>query len=289
MPFCPNCGKEVSDEDLFCSKCGKALKERAELSMEEIDIPFPPGENPELEINIGVSGYLNVEPGEDKLIEGTIEYSVPAWKPEIIQTENRVTIKQHERLTQGIWDNPRNDWNVKLGTLKPYSLRFKTGISRGLLKLGSLPLRNLNLETGVSQSKIDFHEPNFVDMEKLRIQTGVGETNISGLLNARFYEMRLDAGVGQVNLDFTGEQPEKDSYIRLDGGIGGLDIRIKKGVSAIFEISGLSGVRATGSIYKKSGGFGDSVYATSEYDKGEKPVLSFRIGLGIGGISIIEV
>jgi hypothetical protein len=290
MPFCPRCGEEVSKDAIYCSKCGHALKEvRRKLVVEDLDIPFPEAENPDLEISSGVAGYLSVEPGDEELVKGTIEYDVPAWKPEINQTENKVSIKQHEKITRNVWETPKNDWKIKLGKKKPYRLAMKTGLSRGIWKLGSLPLTDINIETGVSQTKLEFHEPNKEIMERLRIQSGVGETSITGLLNANFRQMRLDAGVGQVNLSFTGKDLDKDSDVRLEGGIGGLDIKIVKDLPAIFEISGLSSVSTRGNIHRRSGGFGNAVYTTSAYDLGEKPVINFKIGLGIGGITITEV
>jgi hypothetical protein len=290
MPYCPRCGAEVFEDALYCSKCGHALKEkRGKLTVEELDIPFPKAENPELEISSGVAGYIIVEPGYEKFVQGTIEYDVPAWKPEITQTENIVSIKQQEKFTRNVWDAPKNDWKIKLGKKKPYQLRMKTGVSRGLWKLGSLPITSMNIETGVSQTKLEFDEPNMEVMELLRLQTGVGETSLTGLLNANFRQMRLDAGIGQVNLSYTGKGLERDANVRLEGGIGGLNIKIRKDLPAVFEVSGLSSVSHRGNIYRTSGGFGNAIYTTSTYDLGEKPVLSFKIGLGIGGISLTEV
>lgn len=290
MPFCPRCGEKVSEDSLYCSQCGHALKEkRGRLEVEELDIPFPEADVPELELSIGVAGYLSVEPGQEKMVEGTIEYDVPAWRPEITKTESRVIIKQHEKITRNVWDNPKNDWKIKLGTSKPYGLKLKTGISRGYWKLGSIPLKKLSIETGVSQNKLDFHEPNPETMEHMRIQTGVGETTITGLLNAGFHEMRLDAGVGEVNLSFTGNKLGRDTRVRLEGGIGGLNINVAEGLPVLFEISGLSSVSTRGNIHKVSGGFGNAVYSSVAYDHGEKPALYIRIGLGIGGVKLSEV
>jgi hypothetical protein len=290
MPYCHNCGKIVDDEDLYCPKCGAALKQGSEeLITEALNVGYPEAENPELEISVAVAGYVKAEPGGDKLIEGTIQYNIPEWRPEITQTRDTVAVRQLERYNWRAWDNPVNDWDIKLGTAKPYRLRVKAGVGRGTWGLGGVPLTGLNIDTGVSQSRISFDAPNPQTMDVLRLQTGVGETQLTGLLNARFREMRLSGGVGEVKLAFTGSKPEQDTHIKIDGGVGAFDVKISQTVPAIFYVSGLTGVSTRGEVVKRRGGFGRGEYATEAFERGGKPVLVFDIGLGVGGVTLSTV
>ena len=278
---------EVGEADRFCAGCGAPLREeRGVLVTEELDIPFPEADNPLLEISVAVAGNIAVGPGDEKLLEGTISYDVPEWKPEITQTENRVTVKQRSSVTWQALESPINDWDIKMGKTKPFMLRVKTGVMRGEWNLGGLPLTGLDVETGVSQNKLDFSEPNPETVNTVSIQTGVGETRLASLLNARFREMRVGGGVGEVKLGFTGAELEEDAYVRVEGGVGGFHITVDKDTRALFKVSGLTHVNALGRIYKVRGGLGRSEYANEAYDDREGPILEFNITLGLGGITL---
>lgn len=287
MPYCYNCGKEVAEEDLYCPKCGAALRQGpGETTTEPINIGYPEAENPGLEISVAVAGYIKAEPGGDKLIEGTIEYSIPEWRPETTKTRDTVAVRQLERNGWRALDNPVNDWNIKLGTARPYRLMVKAGVGRGTWSLGGIPLTGLDVDTGVSQSQIGFDAPNPQTMQVMRIQTGVGETKLTGLLNAGFREMRLSGGVGEVKMEFTGSKPRQDAHVKIDGGVGAFDIKIDESIPAVFYVSGLTGVTTRGGIVKMRGGFGRGEYATEAYERESGPALMFDIGLGIGGVTL---
>lgn len=287
MPYCANCGREVAEEDRYCSNCGAALKRGGgELTTEPISIGYPEEENPELEISVAVASYVKAEPGLDKLIEGTIRYNVPEWRPEITRTRNAVTIRQLEHYSWRALGNPVNDWDIKLGTAKPYRLRVKAGVGRGTWSLGGLPLTGLDVDTGVSQSRISFDAPNPVTMDVMRIQTGVGETQLTGLLDARFREMRLSGGVGEVKLEFTGPKPEQDTHVRIEGGVGAFQVKLDQDVPAVFHVSGLTGVTTRGGVVKRRGGFGGGEYSTEAYEAEAGPKLVFDISLGVGGVTL---
>ena len=287
MPYCPKCGSEVGEADRFCSECGTSLRERkGVLVTEELDIPFPEADNPLLELGVAVAGNITASPGDDRLLEGTISYDVPEWKPEITQTGNRVAVKQRSRVTWQGFESPINDWEIKMGKTKPFRLRVKTGVMRGEWELGGLPLTGLDVETGVSQSKLSFSEPNPETVNTVSIQTGVGEARLTGLLNARFREMRVGGGVGDVRLGFTGAELVEDANVRVEGGVGGFNITVDKDTRALFKVSGLTHVNALGKIYRVKGGFGRSEYANDAYDDKEGPILEFDITLGLGGITL---
>ena len=44
--YCPNCGKEVMDEDVFCMRCGYRLKEEIKAEEEPVAIPAEEENNP---------------------------------------------------------------------------------------------------------------------------------------------------------------------------------------------------------------------------------------------------
>ena len=289
MPYCRNCGKELKDEDLFCPRCGTPQREPGEeMYREDIDVDYPDIENPLLELYVALSRSLKVSSGSEKLVEGTIEYDDPDLLPMISKTNDGVTISQQDKYLTHRWSVPRNRWDLKLGTAKPYRLRLKTGVIQGELDLGGLPLTDLNLETGVSENHISFNEMNPTRMERLKVQTGIGETTLMGLLNANFSELRLDGGVGQIVLNFTGKPITEKAKLRIESGIGALTIEVPENVSAMFHVSGLTSIGTRGSIRSLERSFGRGVFSTSAYSE-TKPTMEFDVSLGIGGVTIKTV
>jgi hypothetical protein len=285
MPFCSNCGNEVKTEDIFCSKCGSQLHE-IELITETISIDYPESAEPCLILRIPVSGKVEINPGNDKLVEGTISYDVPAWKPIINKTKEQVTIRQERRDFLHHWGIPRNDWQLRLGKTEPYRLEIQTGVSRGDIELGGLPIKELKVESGVGDSNIMFGEPNTEQMRLLKVQSGVGKTSVKNILNARSREVVVGGGVGQTSLDFEGQKPDTDMIVKVDVGVGGFDIVLGSELRAIFNVTGLTGVDTRGSIKTIKRSFGKGTYISEAYDVKEGPILSFNINIGVGGLSI---
>jgi len=266
MLFCAKCGNEHTEKDIYCSRCGASLKERGDDVTEVVDIAYPESDNPQLELVIPVSSSLMLQPGGEKLVDGTITYDIPEWKPTITEDPDRVQIRQDERWLHAHWDNPRNDWSINLGTARPYRLKVKTGVSRGRISLGGLPLTNLHIVTGVGDCKVTFNEPNTKSMKMLRVESGVG----------------------QIKLGFTGKRPEEDSRVRIEAGIGGFEIDIDKDVPAVIKVNGLAGVDLRGAVRTRRRSFGGSVYETESYT-GDGPTLDIRVVMGLGGLTIRTV
>lgn len=288
MPFCAKCGKEHTEEDIYCSRCGASLKPRGDAVTEAVDIEYPESDNPLLELVIPVSGSLELQPGGEKLVDGTITYDIPEWKPLITEGPDLVQIRQDERWLHTHWDNPRNDWSLNLGTARPYRLNVKTGVSRGRISLGGLPLTDLRIVAGVGECKITFEEPNTESMRMLRIESGVGQTEVKGLLNANAEDIKIGGGVGQIKLGFTGKSPEADTHVRIEAGIGGFELEIDKDVPAVIRVKGLAGVDLRGAVRTKSRSFGSGVYETESYTD-DGPTLDIRVSMGLGGLTIRTV
>jgi hypothetical protein len=285
MPFCSNCGNEVKAEDVFCSKCGSQLNELKLLS-ENISIDYPESKEPILILRIPVSGKVEINPGNDKLVEGIISYDVPEWKPVITETKEQVTIRQERRDFLHHWGTPTNDWQLRLGKQKPYMLDIGTGVSRGDIDLGGLPIRELKLELGVGDSNIEFSEPNPMQMGWFKVQSGVGKTRVKNILNARSGEVVIGGGIGQTSLDFEGKKPDSDMRIKVDAGVGGIDIIVGSELRAIFNVTGLTAVDTRGSIYTVKRSFGRGTYITEAYEAREGLILDFIINVGVGGLTI---
>jgi len=100
VPFCSYCGKEIQEDARFCSYCGKPVKgSTRELRIEQINVPYPDADSARLEIVVGAAGRLNVKDGAgEAFIEGTIEYDVPEWVPQVHVHGNTVRLIQEPRF-----------------------------------------------------------------------------------------------------------------------------------------------------------------------------------------------
>ena len=292
MPFCQNCGKEVEVDARFCPKCGIPLQGKAgkgDLFIENIDVPFPDTETAALDIDIEIGGRIKINPGEDSLLEGMIEYDIPEWKPRIETLGSLVKLKQGEGWRGRIWRTPSNRWDVKLGKVKPYSLDVKSGISHGEWNLGGLPLTELVFNTGVGDNIVTFKEENPVEMKRLRMTAGVGQLGVEGLLNARSQDMKISGGVGGTKLNFTGAELKQDTYIKIEGGVGGVSVEVNEDTPSIAKVQGLTDVSARGTFYRRSGSITNRVYVNEAYAEGVSPRLEFHITMGIGGVGLRTV
>lgn len=103
----------------------------------------------------------------------------------------------------------------------PTDLSLEIGAAETSLRLGGVPLTSLGLETGASETELSFDRPNPVRMERLEIEAGAASLRTRGLGNARFRELSVEGGVGDLRLDFTGEWAG-DAAATVEVGLGSL-------------------------------------------------------------------
>ena len=118
-------------------------------------------------------------------------------------------------------DEASSTLNLGLSRSVPTALSLRIGAAESTLRLGGLPLTSLSLETGASETELTFDRPNPERMDRLEIEAGAASLRTRSLGNARFGELRLEGGVGDVRLDFTG-QWTRDATATVDVGLGSL-------------------------------------------------------------------
>lgn len=158
--------------------------------------------------------------------------------------------------------------------------RIKAG--RVDTRLGDLSLKRLDLKTWAGEVRVDFDRPNRMAMSSLYINTKVGETEVRRLGNARFQFADIDAGVGSLRVDFSGELGrETTAQIDLDIGETSISLPEKLGIKLeVDEFLFLSKVNVPWE-FKKSGRY----YLSENYDNAEKK-LELKIKPGIGELRI---
>ena len=111
----------------------------------------------------------------------------------------------------------------------PMDLDMEFGAVRADLDLGGLDLTDLDLSTGASESVVDVGRPNRERMGTARFEVGAADFTVRHMGNLNAERIEIDAGVGEVELWFTGEW-QQDARVSIDMGLGALELRFPEGL-----------------------------------------------------------
>jgi len=132
-----------------------------------------------INLKIGV-GELTVSGGAAALVDGKIEYNVPAWKPQITQSKDgrsaHLTIEQPSS-DKSSGDNKKNRWTLQVADTTPVTFEIECGVGSAKLNLGTMQLRGVTINVGVGQMDLDLRGHPDHDYN-VKVHGGVGETTI---------------------------------------------------------------------------------------------------------------
>ncbi|KPL06499.1 hypothetical protein AMJ86_08330 [bacterium SM23_57] len=219
--------------------------------IEEIEIPG--ADDPDIVSDITLAfgaGELNLSPGNvSTLISGQVTYNVDDLKPEITILNNNITIETGNLEIDGIpnfSDQIKNIWDLKLGT-KPLALTIKAGAYSGHFDLGDIPLSNLHIADGASDVEINFSQPNHIQMQSLRYETGASNISLKNLANANFGTLIFESGAGNYELDFSGTL-QREASVFIETGLSSLTISVPDSTQTQVKVEeGLSNITSRGS------------------------------------------
>ena len=248
----------------------------------EIEVPAPDSEQiTKVKFEFG-AGELFVAPGSNKsLISGTAEFNVEEFEPEVSVTERRVRVSQQVddiNLIPVFGQDLKNRWDLSLGSF-PMELEVAAGGYMGKFELGGIPLHELHIAEGAASSELTFSEPNPVEMDLLRYDTGASQATLTGLANANFRDMEFRSGAGDYRLEFSGEL-QRDADVSVKSGLSNIVIVVPEGTPATVYIEGgLANVTRSGSWRMDGGGY---------TLPGEGPELTITVELGAGNLELRE-
>ncbi|CAN5671193.1 hypothetical protein BH23GEM11_BH23GEM11_02430 [soil metagenome] len=135
---------------------------------------------------------------------------------------------------------------LMLGRSVPTTLDLTFGAVRANLDLGGIPLRSLSLSTGASESTLRVSERNPEEMSSATFQVGAASFSARELGRLRAREIKVEAGVGEVRLDFVGLELG-ETRLKATLGLGTLEIQVPAGVGIhLTRSSFLSSLSAPG-------------------------------------------
>ena len=167
----------------------------------------------------GVLYHMQIDYDED-LFEPLAEYQGSSLR---IGTE---TLGRHIRFGR---DWAAGEMELALSRDVAMDLSMDFGAVRADMDLGGIPLTRLEIETGASQTLIDISEPNPETMSRASIDVGAAEFTILNLGNLNAEVIEIDAGVGEIELGFTGDW-QQDTRVSVDMGLGSLVLRFPRGL-----------------------------------------------------------
>ena len=244
---------------------------------DEITVAIPESGEPRLKISFG-AGDLTMSPGaEDFLVDGTAIYNVPNFKPEIIESDGSIEIKQGEFKTLNVADF-KNEWNLKLAET-PMELEINAGAYKGSYEFGGLALTDLTIKDGASDVEASFSAPNPTEMSVFRYETGASSVKLTGLANANFSTLIFNGGAGSYTLDFSGDL-QQDATARVETGFGDLNLVVPEGVNSRVTVEGGP------ANVNHSSGWGQSDHTYTQ--KGSGPMLTIIVKVGAGNVTITD-
>lgn len=242
---------------------------------------YPAGSaSPSLKIRFG-AGKLTVGPGAgEDLLTGAATYNVPDLKPEVKAQGSQVVLQQGNYTVRGIptVQGVKNEWSLQLGN-RPFALEIEAGAYEANYEFGGLPLTDLSIQDGASQVNLAFSEPNPVEMNLFRYETGASTVTLRGLANANFTTMLFESGAGTYRLDFSGTL-RRPATVSIESGVSTLTLVIPPGVSAV--------VKTEGGLTNVTVGAGWAQQDGTYVQEGAGPTLTILVQAGVSQLVITK-
>ena len=187
----------------------------------------------ELEVNVRYgAGRFSVGPAESGVLyHMQIEYDEDVFRP-IAEYQDRSLQIGTESLGRHFWfrrDRGAGKMELALSRDVAMDLNMDFGAVRADIDLGGMRLTRLEINTGASQTVIDISEPNRETMSRASIDVGAAEFTVLNLGNLNTEVIEIDAGVGKIELGFTGEW-RRNARVSVNMGLGSLVLRFPRGL-----------------------------------------------------------
>ncbi|HEX6053511.1 MAG TPA: hypothetical protein VFZ21_29785, partial [Gemmatimonadaceae bacterium] len=114
---------------------------------------------------------------------------------------------------------------LEVSRVAPLDLTLDLGAVEADVDLTGLRLRRLKFESGASDANLRFDSLNAVRMELFEISLGAASFRGTRLANANAAEIRVDAGIGNVELDMGGEWTG-DIELEVEVSLGAVTIHV---------------------------------------------------------------
>jgi hypothetical protein len=148
----------------------------------------------------------------------------------------RIGLRKQSMSVPG--ENKANHMRLELSRGVPLDLSLDFGAVEANLDLSGLTIERMKVQSGASDATIRFDTPNPGRMRSLELNGGAAHLNVLGLANANVEDVTVQAGVGSVELDFSGDWVgERDISLNVQIALGGVKVRVPRDVGVRVEAS----------------------------------------------------
>jgi N-terminal domain of toast_rack, DUF2154 len=210
--------------------CDFRPPEYGPIQTENVSVPLGTAQRSNIELDLS-AGELNLHGGAEQLLEGSLEYNVPSWRPEIRSTvvgsSTDVTIKQPEGHPS--MGHVHYKWELAANDNLVTDVAVNCGAGKAAMQLGSLQLRAVNVNIGAGEVQLDLRGRPKRDYD-VAVSGGVGQATIYLPQNVGI-EAEAHGGIGHIEvrgLRKHGDLWRNDLYdtakvsvrVKVHGGIG---------------------------------------------------------------------
>jgi hypothetical protein len=234
-----------------------------------------------VEVQYG-AGRFEVGSGSGStLYRASLRYDSEVFSPRIAY--------QSGLLRLGLDDLKVRGRNLRSGHLRldltrnvPLELKLEFGAARAELDLGGLRIRQARIATGASETDLTFSSPNTEACRLLELEVGAAQFRARQIANLNAERLTLAGGVGEVDLDFTG-QWQRNLTADIKMGLGSLTLRVPRGLGLRVRKGGLLvGFDSQGLVKR-----GD-VYYSENWDDAERK-LTVNVDAALGSVRVTWV
>lgn len=195
------------------------------------------------------------------------------------------------RLELGVTSRDRNirtsdmdsgELTLELSRDVPMNLDFEMGAVKAEMDLGGLTMRSLSIQTGASETLLTISEPNATRMSEAEFDVGAAEFEVQQLGNLNAAQISVNAGVGSLHLDFTGEW-ERDADVSIQVGLGTATLQFPEGLGVRIDRDGFLLALDSEGLVKR----GDSYYSPN-WDTADRKVTVDLEG-ALGKVDVVWV
>jgi hypothetical protein len=137
---------------------------------------------------------------------------------------------------QGIPDNVKNQWDVRLSNTMPLELTVQTGAAKSELIIGDLMVSQVNVDAGAGETTIDLTAAIDRDIN-VTVKTGAGAVTML-LPSSEGVSVSAVVGIGGVNV--SGMHKDGDYYVndafgktehsitvQIESSVGGINLEVR--------------------------------------------------------------
>jgi len=149
-----------------------------------------------------------------------------------------VRVNQHNMLAGDFDDDRAPKILVELPAEPTIDLDSRIRAGEIEYILGDLSLQNCRIRSTAGEVTVNFDQPNRIAMDRLDINCSIGETDLENLGNARFARARINSGIGELTVSFSGDQIVS-GQASLDLDLGSTTVLIPRNSASRIRVSKL--------------------------------------------------